>query len=236
MALQLDMKNTIYRGLVCALLLLMTTAANAQSLPQPDNVLQLSSSASVEVSQDLLSIAMYATRDGLEAGVVQAQLIAVLDTALAAARKSAQAGSMEVRTSVFTVSPKFGRDGRISGWVGSCGLVIEGRDMTRVSQAAGSVPGMIVQNTAFRLSRERRQEVESQVQRQAVDSFTERARDLANHFGFTGYTLREVSVQAQDLGMFMSHMMKPAIAEGPLPVEAGKTFVTVNVSGSVQLR
>jgi predicted secreted protein len=53
--------------------------------------------------------------------------------------------------------------------------------------------------------------------------------------------MREVSVSAQDIGApRMARMVASdaaaTSAEAALPVEAGKSTITVNVSGSVQLR
>ncbi|HNW01472.1 MAG TPA: SIMPL domain-containing protein, partial [Burkholderiaceae bacterium] len=60
-------------------------------------------------------------------------------------------------------------------------------------------------------------------------------------FGFTGYTLREVSVNANDQGFnpnprVMAMQAKAMSSDAPVPVEAGRTTVLVTVSGSVQLK
>ena len=77
-------------------------------------------------------------------------------------------------------------------------------------------------------------------QAQAVARFRSRAGELAKSFGFNGYTLREVSVHAQEPGVpprpRMLAMEAKSAADAPVPVEAGKAAVVVNVSGSVQLR
>ena len=56
------------------------------------NVAQLSASGSVEVQQDLLSIAMNTTASGADANAVQTQLKQALDAALAIARPSVLPG------------------------------------------------------------------------------------------------------------------------------------------------
>jgi predicted secreted protein len=216
-------------------------AAHAQVLPPPENVVQLSASASVEVPQDLLSLQLGVTREGSDPGQIQAQLKSVLDQALAEAKRSAQPGAMDVRTGNFNVSPRYGRDGRISGWQGTAELLLEGSDFARISQAAGRMQQMSVTGAGFRLSREKRQQAEREVQAEAVARFRARAAELAKAFGFNGYGLREVSVQSQDSGFvprprMMAMEAKAASADAAVPVEAGKAAVTVNVSGSVQLR
>src|SRR4051812_10730383 len=94
-------------------------AALAQVLPVPENVVQLSAASTVEVPQDLLSIQLQATREGADPARVQADLKAVLDAALAQAGRDAQPGALDVRTGIFSVLPRYGRDRRIATWVGT---------------------------------------------------------------------------------------------------------------------
>lgn len=224
-----------------AWLVLSSATAMAQAIPPPENVVQLSAGAAVEVQQDVLAIQLQATREGADPARVQADLKAVLEAALAQARRDAQPGQLDVRTGSFSVLPRYGRDRRITAWQGTAELVLEGTDVARVSQAAGRVPGMVVVNAGFHLSRERRERAERDAQSQAIIQFRVKAGEVTRSFGFTNFTLREVVVTAQDMGLpRMARMVAadpaPAGTDAPVPVEAGRTTVTVNVSGSVQLR
>ena len=69
------------------------TALRAQALPfpPPQNVLQLAATGTVEVQQDILSIALTTSREGPDPVVVQEQLKKALDAALAIARAPALA-------------------------------------------------------------------------------------------------------------------------------------------------
>ena len=96
-------------------------------------------------------------------------------------------------------------------------------------------------NVSFGLSREQRNKVEGDAQGIAIQRFKARAVDIARDFGFSGYTLREVNVSANDQGFtprprIMAMEAKASVADAPVPVEAGKTSVVVTVSGSVQLK
>src|SRR5690606_13066040 len=99
----------------------------AQTLPEPANVLQLSSSGSVEVTQDLLVMTLAATREGSDAAAVQTQLQQVLDAALATAKRQAQPGQLDARTGSFAIYPRNNKDGKITGWQGRAELVLQGR-------------------------------------------------------------------------------------------------------------
>ena len=231
--------------LATAVFLVAATAAWAQPAsgfpPEPRNVVQLNASASQEVAQDLLAITLSTTREGADASAVQTQLKTALDAALAEARKGAQPGQMDVRTGNFSLYPRYGRDGKFVAWQGSAEMVLEGRDFGRISTTAGRIQTMTMGGVSFGLSREQRAKVEGEVQTQAVEQFKLRAGELAKSFGFASYSLREVSVSGHDQApaprmRMMAMDAKVASSEAAVPVEAGKSTVTVTVSGSVQLK
>jgi predicted secreted protein len=237
---QMNFRSTVAPAVLAAAFLL-PIAAKAQVVPAPENVVQLNTAATVEVPQDVLVFSLTATREGADPGQVQNQLKAVVDAALNEARKAAAPnGAMDVRTGMFNVGPRYNREGKINGWVGTAEIVLEGKDFGRISQTAGKLPGMTVAGTSFRLSKETREQAEKQAQAQAITGFRAKAAELSKAFGFNTFTLREVSVQAQDQGYVprprMMAMEAKAADSSPVPVEAGKASVIVNVSGSVQLR
>jgi predicted secreted protein len=212
-----------------------------QSASVPQNVAQLSASGSVEVLQDLLAISMTTTREGADANTVQTQLKTALDAALTEAKKAAQPGLLDVRTGNFSLYPRYGRDSKIIAWLGSAELVLEGRDFARISAAAGKIQSLTVGNVSFGLSREQRARVEGEAQSQAIERFKAKAGEIARGFGFSGYSLREVSVNANDQGFvprprLMAAESRASGADASVPVEAGKSTVLVTVSGSVQLK
>jgi len=216
-------------------------AAPAQTVPPPQNVLQLQTSGTVEVQQDLLQMRLTTARDGTDPAAVQSQLKSALDAALNEARKTAQPEQMDVRTGNFAIYPRNNRDGKITGWTGTAELVLEGRDFARITQAAGRIQSMTLGGVSFGLSRDQRAKVETEAQAQAIERFKAKAGELAKAFGFAGYTLREVAVNASEPGFVPRMRMQAADAkvssmESAVPVEPGKSAVTVTVSGSVQLR
>ncbi|HXD40783.1 MAG TPA: SIMPL domain-containing protein [Ramlibacter sp.] len=206
----------------------------------PQNVVQLSATGTVEVQQDLLSLRLTASREGADPNAVQSQLKMALDAALAEARAAAQPGQLDVRTGSFGLYPRYSQGARSNDWQGTAELVLEGRDFPRITRTAGRIQTMTVGGVSFGLSREQRAKVEGDAQAIAIERFKAKAAELAKGFGFSGYSLREVAVNANDLGfprplrMQASGVAAPEAA--PLPVEAGKSAVTVTVSGTVQLK
>lgn len=216
-------------------------AAAQPAAAPPQNVVNLSASASVEVANDWLTIVFSTSRDGSDAAAVQSQLKTALDAALAEARKAAKPGQVELQTGQFSLNPRYTPKGGLAGWQGSVELVVEGRDTLAVAALAGKVSSLTVQRVAFSLSREARQKVEGEVAAQAIERFRARAEAVSRQFGFNGYTVREVNV-ASEAPMFAAaprmrvQMAQAMVADGaPLPTEGGKATVTATVSGSVQM-
>lgn len=204
--------------------------------------MQLSASGTVEVQQDLLVVNLATSKEGTDAAAVQAQLKQALDAALAEAKRSAQPGQLDVRTGPFGLYPRYGKEGKINGWQGRAELVLEGRDFARITSTAGKIQTLTISNVAFGLSREARAKVEGEAQTQAIEQFKARAAELAKGFGFSTYSLREVAVNSNEMvpgprpRMMAAEAKMGSFADAPVPVEAGKAQVVVNVSGSVQMR
>ncbi len=208
---------------------------------EPQNIVQLSANAAVEVQQDILTISMSTTREAAEANVVQTQLKTALDGALAEAKKASSPGQLDVRTGNFSLYPRYTKDGKINGWQGTTELVLEGRDFAKISAAAGKIQTLTIGNVAFSLSREQRAKVEAEAQNTAIERFRAKAGDIAKSFGMGNHIVREVTVNAGDQGYtprprLAEMSMKASSADAAVPVEAGKSTVIVTVSGSVQLR
>lgn len=216
-----------------------TAAAQAEAQPTR-NAVRFSSSATQEVTQDLLSITLQATREGSQAAEVQTALKQAMEAALAEARKSAQAG-MEVRTGAFSVQPRYNSSGRINGWQGFAQLILEGTDVARITQTTGRLNQLNVINVSYGLSRALREQYESSLTSQAIARFKTRATQIAADFGLKGYTLGEVSVSSTDPGfeprpyLMKAMSARAEAADAPLPVEPGKGTLSVTVNGQVIL-
>jgi predicted secreted protein len=206
----------------------------------PHQVLHLSASAHTEVPQDWLVMTLAVQKEGLQAPVVQKQLNAVLSAALAVATPLAKPGTLDVSTGEMNVSPRYGREGKINGWTGSAQLVLKGRDVVQISTLATRLQDLTVAQIDWQLSPEQKSAAESRIQAEAVARFQSKAQALTQQFGFAAYTLREVRVSAQESGegsvMPRMAMAQMDAAPAPMPTQAGKSRVVVNISGSIALR
>jgi predicted secreted protein len=238
----MKLSSRIFVAVLGTLALANTFAQNAAP-PEPRNTINLSASASTEVAQDLLTLSLSTTKEGTEPAAVQTQVRQALDAAVTEAKKATQAGAMDVRTGTISLQPRYGRDSKISGWVGSAELILEGHDFARIGTAAGKVQTMTIANAFFSLSREARLKAEAEVQSAAIERFKARAGEVSKSFGFTGYTLREVSVSGDDQASYATRPRMVAMSAkavmadaAPMPMESGKSTVVISVNGSVVLK
>jgi predicted secreted protein len=230
-----------FSGFLAACFVGTVAHAQAAEVPPPQGVVNLTSSASIEVTKDLLTVSLTTTREGQDAGAVQSQLKQALDAALAEAKKVAKPGQLDVQTGNFALYPRYSPKGGISGWQGNAELVIEGRDMQAIGQLTGRITTLTIGRVGYGLSRSLREKVEADASAQAITSYRAKAADYAKQFGYSAYTVREVNVASgEPVAYANAPMMRSktmsASAEEALPVEAGKGVVTVTVSGSVQMK
>jgi predicted secreted protein len=237
------MKTMKKKLLAGAFLLVAAGMAGAQGMAAPplQGVLNITSTASVEVTKDLLAITFSVTRDGADAGTVQSALKQALDAALAEARKAARPQEVEVSTGNFSLYPRYAQKGGINGWQGSAELTVEGRDMAAIAQLSGRIQTMSISRVSYNLSREARAKVEADVTAQAIARFRKNADELARQFGYGGASVREVNVSTNEPSSGPVPMMRmktasASMADEAMPFEAGKGTVSATVSGSVQMK
>jgi predicted secreted protein len=236
--------KTLHRAALALAAALSAGGAAAQVQPPPSGVLNLTTTASVEVTKDVLSIVFNATREGNDAQTVQSALKQALDAALAEAKKIAKPGQVEVQTGNFSLYPRYGnpRNGQptISGWQGTAELMVQGKDTTAIAQLTGRVGTMAIARVGYTLSKEAREKVEAEVTAQAIANWRAKAQQMTQQFGYSGYAVREVNVATNEQGggpqpMVMARMKTMAASDEALPKEAGKGDVTATVSGSAQM-
>lgn len=225
----------------CALLSSLSACAAGEVQKEPEGVVSLSSSATVEVPKDWMSVTFSVTREGGDAPAVQAALKQALDAALGQARRVQKDGQVDVQTGAFSLQPRYNSKGAMNGWTGTTELTVQGRDMPAIADLAGHVSTMTISRLGYSLSHEARDKVEAQVAGQAIAAFRAKAADYAKAFGYANFAVREVTVQTDSAqppvprAMAMRASVAGDAGES-LPVEAGKGSVTTNVNGTVQLK
>jgi predicted secreted protein len=139
------------------------------------------------------------------------------------------------------VWPQNDQNGKIRNWRGRAELILESRDFGAASKLAGELStAMPISNMAFSLSTEARETEEKRLLDEAAKAFSARATQAAKAFGFGGYTVKQldlsgggVVVAPQPRGV--AAMATSFKAGADVPLESGKSTVTVSVRGTVYL-
>lgn len=240
-------KQTLVLLSACVLAASLSMPARAQARlvqavqKDPEGVVSLNSSATVQVPNDWITVDFSTTKEGVEAAAVQAALKEALGAALAQARQVAKPdGHVEVQGGGFSLQPRFNNKGIVNGWTGTTSLTVQGRDMGTIAELAGRVQSMTVSGLGYSVSREAREKVEGDLAAQAIARFRAKAADYAKAFGYATFTVRDANVnidngQPSPRPFRMKAAMVSSNSE-PLPVEAGSGAVTANVNGSIQLK
>lgn len=239
-------KNLIALASAVLLAASLPTAAAAQQVVQtvqkePEGVVSLNSSATVQVPNDWIVVQFSTTREGTDANAVQAALKEAAGSTLAQARQVAKSdGHVEVQGGGFSLQPRFNAKGVVNGWSGTTSVIVQGRDMAAIADLAGRVQAMTVGSLDYSVSREAREKVEGDVAAQAIARFRAKAADYAKAFGYATFVVRDANVNI-DNGQptprpFRAKVAMASSMSDALPVEAGSGSVTANVNGSIQLK
>lgn len=215
----------------------LSITAHSQETKPLLQVLNLSADAFAEVPNDTVRITFASEAENASSAALSQALNKAADTVLRDAKANPK---LEAKSGGYSVYPNNDRNGRITAWRGRIEVVVESKDFAAASEFAGKAGDIMpVANLAFSLSRDARRAQEKRLTDEAIKAFQEKALNAAKAFGMNGYTVVNVSVNAgtntqpqfADRGMVAMSSKSAAP-----PVEGGKASVTVNVSGSVQMK
>lgn len=228
---------------IAAFLLVMALPfASASALAQnrnasPTGVLSLSAQASAEVPQDIVHITLFHEQQSDSPSALTATLKQKTGQALRLAKRQS---AVSVQTGAFTVYPFTNRDGRLNGWRGRAELLLESRDFAAAAKLAGELTQIMqIGGVRFSLSAQTKRQAQEKLALEAIAAFRRQAKSAAQAFGYGGYTICKVSVSHSGAGFEPQSILRTyAVSPTPqneVPLEAGKTALTVTVSGSVQM-
>jgi len=221
----------------------ITSAFAAEHSPEPAEKspgLHLEATASSEVTEDTAWANLAVEQSAKDAATAQRQtsegLARVLDTVK-------HTTHLQAKTAGFYTSPVYAADGRITSWRSRAELHIESAETQLVAKTAADLsPVARVEGVGFYLSAAARAAAEQSLIASAVKDFGEKANVTAHALGYARTTLRDVAISQQGGEMprpMMATAMKAARADSapgaPVPMEPGKTQVSVTVSGTVGL-
>lgn len=192
------------------------------------------------VANDIGRASAYAELTGSDPADVARKVKAIIADGLAMAK--AQPGITVKSGSTYTY-PIYSKTGRIiENWRMRSELQLESRDAAALSAAVGKLQGsqLAISGINFSPAPETRRKAEDDATLEAIEAFHAKATRIAEALK-RPFKVRQMSVNAgghfpQPYPVVRSAaMMGAADAAPPMPVEAGESNVTVNISGQIEL-
>ena len=242
--LKIVAKSLCVMGLSTTLLL---SQAQSQSQTQmqdkpmtEQNILNLDATVSAPITPDTAVVTMSAERTGADAALITQEVNALMASAL---REAKALEGIEAATGNFSTYPQYDNKGQPNGWVVRYEMILKSKDFVAIGKLVGGLSKRLkITSNGFEVSRELKKLAEDKLVQLGLASFQSKALVAAKALGFSGYTLRQVSLQQallegnQPRPMMMAMSARGAADSQELPVEAGRTALNLTVSGSVQLK
>jgi len=207
---------------------------------QAEPTVTLSAYASTKVPSDEMVVSLQVDREGTNLGALNQAVLSELQSALSQAKSvsGVRARLGNVRTHQ-TYSPQ----GKAIGWRVYGEVVLDSKKLKELGDLTGHLSQKLqLSSVAFRLSDEKKLELEQSLLTNAAQAFQAKAKASAKALGFETFRIKEVSVsQGMEGGRPVmpmvadSMVMRKAVAAS-VPTEAGESEVSVTLSGSVTLR
>ena len=190
------------------------------------------------VANDLGRASAYVEMTGTDPAEVARKVKAVIADGLAIAKAQPGITVKSGNTHTFPIYSKGGRN--IENWRMRSELLLESRDAAALSAALGKLQGsaLAIGNMGFAPAPETRRKADDDATIEAIEAFNTKAARIAATLK-KPYRIRLLTVNSggsfpQPYPMARGAAMMAAEA-APMPVEAGESNVTVNVSGQIEL-
>lgn len=233
----MTMRSLNRLGLVA---LLCFSAASPMATAATPTQLTVTGQAQQEVDNDQISVVLYAQEQNANSARLADSLNRTLKRAL---NEANQVKGIDVSGGQVRTWPHYESNGRISGWQGRGDLRLNGKPTPEFSELVGRLQSYLqIENVGFSVSDSARQATESRLIAAAISDLRLRAREVAKALDKPHMEIRELSLN--DRGgapvPVRAMMMKaaPALGAGVAAPEwqAGKSTISVEVSGKVELR
>jgi predicted secreted protein len=232
------------RRLVVAVLIGSLCAAPVQAQTGPEtlyNVFNLSSEASAEVENDLMTATLAVQQEDKDPAILADKVNVTMAWAVKQLRPF---GSLTVQTRDYQTYPRYdtSQSRRLIGWRASQTLQLETDDFEAAGKAIQQLQERLqVQSIRLSTKPATRKAAADKLIGEALTAFKDRARLVQQNMGATTFKVLEVDIQTGqgsvptfEARAEMADMMRSSVATEPV-VEAGTSRVSVQVFGRVQL-
>ncbi|MBP9803757.1 MAG: SIMPL domain-containing protein [Candidatus Accumulibacter sp.] len=197
--------------------------------------IDLAAEASRPAVNDLARATVFAEAAGATPGELGKRVNGLVADALKTARGYSSVRTQSGATHTY---PVYAKGGKIEGWRMRSDLTLESADTAALSELLGKLQtSMGVANLVMLPAPETRRKAENEAMIDAIAAFKARAKVIAEALG-KAYRIKHLSINSSGRPPPMPLMRSAAMASAeaaPMPIEAGDTLITANVSGQIVL-
>lgn len=221
--------------LLSLLMLLSSPWTAAQSMPAAT---LLDAQASQEVDNDELWVSLSVSRDGPNPADITQVVLAKLNAAVAQARKL---DGVQLQVGNVHTTPVWGPKGKTNQWTAQAELSLVSTNTNALGQLAAELTSLMQLNgVQFRLSKDKRLQVEKALLKDMAANFKDRASSIVVAFGFKTYRIQSLNFNPRQerpfpMPMMARNMATPDAAAISIPNEGGKTAVSVGMQANIEL-
>lgn len=222
-----------FRRLTLAGLFGLSTFATAQA----GTLVDLNAEASRPAPNDEVHAMVYTEATGNNPAELARRINLALGEALKVARGQP---AISAKTGSQSTYPLYGQNQRIENWRMRAELQLESRDSAALSEMLGRLQQMklAVGHVSQQVSAETRRQAEDGATQDAIRAFEARAKVIAGVFG-KSYRIKQISIQQNGgpppMPMLRARGAAMMAEAAPVPIEAGESLVTTNISGQIEL-
>jgi predicted secreted protein len=199
------------------------------------NLYQLSVNAEDEIDNDIMNVTLLASHQATQSfeasNVVNRQMAAALEVLKTTKNIQYQTGS-------YQTQPAY-QNQQIVGWKASQNIELKSADVNQLSEVLGLLQKELkIASISFDVSQLARQKVENTLSVEVLNRFKERATLIQTTMGAIRYQIVSMSLntgaQRPSFGRTMMRAEMASMSSVPA-VEGGKSTLTVEASGQIQL-
>ncbi|WP_245150723.1 SIMPL domain-containing protein [Pollutimonas harenae] len=197
----------------------------------------LQAEANAEIAQDTVKITLAAELSDATQTAVADALTKTLQDTMAQAKAGAKGKDIQISSGNYRIWPMNDKDGKITNWRGRAEILMESTDFVAASELAASVSDrMPVADLRFSVSPQKRAKKEEALLAEAAQAFRDRAKALAEAFGYAGYSIKTVNLGGSGARFEAApRMAAMAAGKASMPLEGGTEMVSVSINGSIFL-
>ena len=224
------------RLLLWALLALPVPVVAASAEPKTGTLIDFRVDIQKTVTNDLMRATVYTETTAATPDEVARKVKATMAEALVIAKSQTGVTVKSGSTNTYPVYAKGGRT--IDNWRMRSELLLESRDTGTLSALVGKLQShLAVGNLQYLPAPETRRKMEDDATQEALEAFRSKAERIAAAMKKT-YRIRQMNIGSS--GQFapprLAYRAAALSAEAaPMPVEAGETTLTIDISGQIEL-